>query len=264
MKSKILAIPCNGLDGIFKIGRLSLTGSRRQVFTSKFTLKANPAKNTMPGKSAESVKSVKIRANQWLKMKKSVKNIENVVISVQKLTQMASTIRLFMQNKPNFPHFSLKNDDFTKKQSQFKPNSNPNKPNFGPKIRVAKPNKPKFYPRFRLTLLFCRGTNPIKIITKHAPSAVEWANNQSSLIDNQAVQSCPRLSHSGTRFQKMCRPTASYRQKCIFKIYLKNCPIYEQSFNIRPYLIDNSSVYALYGHIYRFITQKWRRFFNAY
>jgi hypothetical protein len=132
MKSKILAIPCNGLDGIFKIGRLSLTGSRRQVFTSKFTLKANPAKNTMPGKSAESVKSVKIRANQWLKMKKSVKNIENVVISVQKLTQMASTgvenirqIRLFMQNKPNFPHFSLKNDDFTKKQSQFKPNTNP-------------------------------------------------------------------------------------------------------------------------------------------
>jgi hypothetical protein len=30
-----------------------------------------------------------------------------------------------MQNKPNFPHFSTKNEDFAKKQSQFKPNSNP-------------------------------------------------------------------------------------------------------------------------------------------
>jgi len=33
---------------------------------------------------------------------------------------------LFMQNKPNFPRFSLKNEDFTKKtnpiQTQFKPN----------------------------------------------------------------------------------------------------------------------------------------------
>ena len=27
-----------------------------------------------------------------------------------------------MQNKPNFIHFSPENDDFTKKQSQFKPN----------------------------------------------------------------------------------------------------------------------------------------------
>ena len=30
-------------------------------------------------------------------------------------------IRLFMQNKPNFPRFSPENDDFTKKQTQFKP-----------------------------------------------------------------------------------------------------------------------------------------------
>jgi hypothetical protein len=27
-----------------------------------------------------------------------------------------------LQNKPNFPYFSLKNDDFAEKQSQFKPN----------------------------------------------------------------------------------------------------------------------------------------------
>jgi len=48
-------------------------------------------------------------------------------------------IRLFMQNKPNFLYFSPENDDFTKKQTQFKPNSKPIKANFSPKIRVAKP-----------------------------------------------------------------------------------------------------------------------------
>ena len=46
-----------------------------------------------------------------------------------------------MQNKPNFPHFSTKNKDYAKKQTQFKPN-------FGPISRVAKPNKPKFLPPF--------------------------------------------------------------------------------------------------------------------
>jgi hypothetical protein len=55
-------------------------------------------------------------------------------------------INFFMQNKPNFPHFSLENDDCAKKQTQYKPNSNPIKANFGPKIRVAKPNKPKTKP----------------------------------------------------------------------------------------------------------------------
>jgi uncharacterized protein YgiM (DUF1202 family) len=52
-------------------------------------------------------------------------------------------IRLFMQNKPNFPHFSSENDDFAKKQTQYKPNSNPIKTNFGPISSVAKPNKAK-------------------------------------------------------------------------------------------------------------------------
>jgi hypothetical protein len=30
-----------------------------------------------------------------------------------------------LQNKPNFPRFSYKNDDVTRKQTQFKPNSKP-------------------------------------------------------------------------------------------------------------------------------------------
>jgi hypothetical protein len=34
-------------------------------------------------------------------------------------------ISLFLTNKPNFSHFSPKNEDFTKKQTQFKPNSKP-------------------------------------------------------------------------------------------------------------------------------------------
>jgi hypothetical protein len=112
-------------------------------------------------------------------MEKTVKNIENVVISVQKLTQIHSTgvenirqINLFLQNKPNFPNFPPKNEDFAKKQTQFKPNSNPifnprceltcfpvgGKANFGPISRVANPNKPKtnpiFYHQCQLTLLW--------------------------------------------------------------------------------------------------------------
>ena len=86
-------------------------------------------------------------------------------------------ISFFMQNKPNFPCFSTKNDDFTKKQTQYKPNTNPIKANFGQKIRGAKPNKANSNPNFILDigllaleftlgcayLLFCRGsgTNPI-------------------------------------------------------------------------------------------------------
>jgi hypothetical protein len=53
-------------------------------------------------------------------------------------------IRLFMQNKPNFLHFLLENVDFTKKQTQYKPNSNPIKANFGPISRVNKPNQSQF------------------------------------------------------------------------------------------------------------------------
>ena len=34
-------------------------------------------------------------------------------------------ISFFMQNKPNFPHFYPENEDNAKKQTQFKPNSNP-------------------------------------------------------------------------------------------------------------------------------------------
>jgi hypothetical protein len=71
-------------------------------------------------------------------MQKTVKNIENVVISVQKLTQMPSTIvenvrqiNLFLQNKPNFPHFSPENEDFAKKQTQFKPKQTQSKPILG-------------------------------------------------------------------------------------------------------------------------------------
>jgi hypothetical protein len=41
-----------------------------------------------------------------------------------------------MQNKPNFPHFSTKNEDSTKKQTQYKPNQS----QFWPKNQGGKAN----------------------------------------------------------------------------------------------------------------------------
>ena len=93
-------------------------------------------------------------------MEKTVKNIENVVISVQKLTQIHSTgvenirqIHLFMPNKPNFPNFSPENADYAEKQTQFKPNTNPIKANSGLISRVAKPIKAKTNPIFERLIM---------------------------------------------------------------------------------------------------------------
>jgi len=65
-----------------------------------------------------------------------------------------------MQNKPNFPRFSIKNKDFTKKQTQFKPNSNPIKANFRPKIRVAKPIQTQFLPSIQAQIASLSGVKP--------------------------------------------------------------------------------------------------------
>ena len=63
-------------------------------------------------------------------------------------------IDFFLQNKPNFPHFYPENEDYAKKQSQFKANTNPIKPNFEPISRVANPIfNPGVYPRVLLTWL---------------------------------------------------------------------------------------------------------------
>jgi len=72
-------------------------------------------------------------------------------------------IRLFMQNKPNFPHFSLENDDFAKKQTQFKANTKPNKSNFGPKSKVQTQTKPiqtQILSSIQAHPAFLSGTNP--------------------------------------------------------------------------------------------------------
>ena len=50
----------------------------------------------------------------------------------------------FCKTNPIFLHFSPENEDSAKKQTQFKPNTKPIKPNFGPKTRVQSQNKPKF------------------------------------------------------------------------------------------------------------------------
>ena len=64
--------------------------------------------------------------------------IDNHLKRPSTLVERTLQIHLFMQNKPNFLHFSPENEDCAAKQTQFKPNSKPNKANFGPIIRVAK------------------------------------------------------------------------------------------------------------------------------
>jgi hypothetical protein len=53
-----------------------------------------------------------------------------------KPNNQSSIIDNHLDGKSNFPHFSLENDDFFKKQTQFKANSNPIKANWpiGPKL----------------------------------------------------------------------------------------------------------------------------------
>ena len=63
-------------------------------------------------------------------MKKTVKN---EVLSKENCKKT----NVFLQNKPNFPHFSTENACLAKKQTQFKAN-------FGPISRVAKPIQTQF------------------------------------------------------------------------------------------------------------------------
>ena len=131
----------------------------------------------------------------------SLKNIEFIQISSYLRAYKAHStrvenirqIRLFMQNKPNFPHFSLKNDDFTEKQTQFKANSKPILAQKSGGQSQTKPIQTQFYPgvyprmllprlaagECELTLLWClpsgvltcssaggRGSNPISPVRK--------------------------------------------------------------------------------------------------
>ena len=53
-------------------------------------------------------------------------------------------IHLFMQNEPNFRHFSTENKDYARKQTQFKANSNQIKANFRLDIKGANPIKANY------------------------------------------------------------------------------------------------------------------------
>ena len=87
-------------------------------------------------------------------------HVEDFVLHISSLCYINSTnsyVRIykqFIQNKPNFPRFSTEIDDFTKKQTQYKPNSNPNKPNICLKIRVAKPIQTQFKPNSKPISLY--------------------------------------------------------------------------------------------------------------
>ena len=139
MKSKILTISYNGLVDIFKIGRLSLTSGRWLVSMTKLALRIEHANNTMPANSMlsvfwslSSVGAFLLFCRGWSKMQKTAKKCKNSHVFDKKRGLKTSTpvenvrqIDFFLQNKPNFPNFSPENKDFTKKQTQYKPNSNP-------------------------------------------------------------------------------------------------------------------------------------------
>jgi hypothetical protein len=54
MRYEIQIIPCYGLAGIFKIGRLSLTSGRRPVSMTELALRVETAENTMIANSLKS------------------------------------------------------------------------------------------------------------------------------------------------------------------------------------------------------------------
>jgi len=72
----------------------------------------------------------------------SMMNYQYAIRSTLRKDQRAQK-NLFMQNKPNFPRFCAKNEDFAQKQSQFKPNSNPIQSQFpkGQNERIFNINK---------------------------------------------------------------------------------------------------------------------------
>jgi hypothetical protein len=57
-------------------------------------------------------------------------------------------IRLFLQNKPNFPHFSPENEDCAKKQTQNKPNQSQFWANFRGEQSQTKPIQSQFQTLF--------------------------------------------------------------------------------------------------------------------
>ena len=76
-------------------------------------------------------------------------------------------IHLFMQNEPNFRHFSPENDDYAKKRTQFKPNQS----QFIKRQKMMQSSYLQRVKKINLNWGFVT-TKPIK------------ANNQSSLINN--------------------------------------------------------------------------------
>ena len=74
-------------------------------------------------------------------MKQEIPKLNNQSSIIDNQLEMPSTIvekplqiNLFLQNKPNFLHFSTKNNDKAKKQTQYKPNQS----QFWPNIKGGK------------------------------------------------------------------------------------------------------------------------------
>jgi hypothetical protein len=148
-----------------------------------------------------------------------------------------------MQNEPNFPRFSTKNDDKAKKQTQFKPNQSQltKRPKMMQSFYLQRDKK------INLNWGFVK-TKPIK------------PNNQSSLILNHLegkpnlllskvegiegsistglpAPACRLCAHLFRVFCSQCEPASKF-----FVNLSKKSSNNEQTFNIKAYFIDNTIV----------------------
>ena len=97
----------------FRKVSFKLTGGRRLDSMTKLALRLEPTENTMPANS------VKIRANQWLKMKKTAKKCKNSYVFDKKRGSKTSTkvenvrqISFSMQNKPKVKYAQINLSSF--------------------------------------------------------------------------------------------------------------------------------------------------------
>jgi hypothetical protein len=106
-------------------------------------------------------------------------NPRNPRLKIAKVANTGCPITmLILQNKPNFPHFWLKNKDLPKKQTQFKPNSNP----------IQTQTNPNLYRLGNLGYFF------ISVFSESTLSEVEWACQEIQFFRCQGRITAAKLS----------------------------------------------------------------------
>jgi hypothetical protein len=77
----------------------------------------------------------------------SCKNSKKIKKADKSKEKSIKNANIFCRNKPNFPRFTPENDDFTKKQTQYKPNSNPIQSQYWSKNQGGKAKQTQFKPK---------------------------------------------------------------------------------------------------------------------